>query len=162
MSKYVLETNYDYEFSILAISSSEPDYKLCIHLNRALGIGLSRREPLDVKAKNTRLPLVFSCFIHEEEDNEDQLILLGNRSMNAMTAHAEDMKPTLFEEDPGNDVKGFLIPELPKADYLLLIKSEEHLKRAEEIHAELKKINFVRMVQAINPLTLASKKNLII
>jgi len=163
MAKYVLENNFDFDFSVLAISSSEPDYKLCIHLNRELGIDLMRETPLDLSAKNMKTPLTFSCFVYEDEEEFCQYILLSNRSINAAVALGNKQSaPSLFDEDASSDMKGFLIPELARCDYLLLLKGDNHESLAKSIQPMLKKINFVQSVQNIKPDTLNSKKNLII
>ena len=162
MPKYSLEPEYDYDFSLLAISSSEPDYKLCIHINRLLNIELTRDIPIELRAKNMVAPLNFSCFLYEEEEEENRYILLSNRSTNKVAAISRPAGPSLFDEDSASDMKGFLVPELLQTDYLLLIAADEHSSIAQDVQAELKKLNFVQTVQIINIETLPSKKNLII
>ncbi len=162
MPKYVLESGFDYDFSLLAISSSEPDYKLCIHINRLINIDLSRDLPIELSTKNMLAPLAFSCFMFEEEEEENRYILLSNRSTNKVAAISKPAGPSLFDEDSSLDTKGFLVPELLQTDYLLLIKADAHISIADDIQAKLKKLNFVQTVQNIDPETLPSKKNLII
>jgi len=163
MAKYVLENVYDFDFSLLAITSSEPDYKLCIHLNRLLNIELIRGNPLDLRAKNIKTPLAFSCFLYEDEENFHEYQLLSNRSANAVVGTGNVSKaPSLFDEESPADVKGYLVPELTQYDYLLLLKGEGHESLAQSVQPVLKKINFVQAVQWVDPETLPSKKNLII
>ena len=163
MPKYVLDSGFDYDFSLLAISSAEPDYKLCIHINRILSIELSRSTPIELSAKNMRTPLSFSCFMFEEdEEEENRYILLANRSMNTVSAVGKPSGLSLFDDESSADMKGFLIPELLQADYLLLLQHDHHAELAKHLASELKKLNFVQTVQTIDPETLSSKKNLII
>ncbi|HXB40613.1 MAG TPA: IPExxxVDY family protein [Bacteroidia bacterium] len=163
MAKYVLENVYDFDFSILAISSSEPDYKLCIHLNRLLNINLVRENPVDLSAKNMKSPLAFSCFCYEEEENFNEYMLLSNRSTNSIpVAGSISTAPSLFDEESPADMKGFLVPELTQCDFLLVLKGEGHETLAKSIQPVLKNINFVQAVQNVNPETLPSKKNLIL
>lgn len=162
MPKYVLDSGYDYDFSILAISSPEPDYKLCIHINRLLNIELSRDTPIELSYKNTVTPLTFSCFMYEEEEEENRYILLANRSINTVSAIGKPAGLSLFDNESSSDMKGFLIPELLQADYLLLLQTDDHITIAKDIQGKLKKLNFVQTVQNINPETLPTKKNLII
>jgi len=75
MPKHILDSGYDYDFSLLAISSPEPDYKLCVHLNRLLNIELSRDQPIELSHKTMQTPLTFSCFIYEEEEEESRYII---------------------------------------------------------------------------------------
>lgn len=163
MAKYVLENVYDYDFSLIAISSSEPDYKICIHLNRALGVDLERDASIDLSSKNIRTPLTFSLFSYEDEENFAQYILLSNQSNNSVLASETIVTaPSLFDAEPQADVKGYLVPELAQYDYLLLLKGEEHEILSEEIQPLLKRINFIRAIKSVNPETLTSKKNLLI
>ena len=163
MAKYVLENDYDFDFSILAISSSEPDYKLCIHLNRLLNIDLVRENPLDLSSKSMKSPLAFSCFSYEEEENFNRYMLLSNRSSNSIpTINNVSTAPSLFDEESPADMKGFLVPELTRCDYLFILKGDEHKSLAKSIQPKLKNINFVQAVQNVEPETLQSKKNLLI
>jgi hypothetical protein len=163
MPKYVLDSGFDYDFSLLAISSAENDYQLCIHINRLLGIELSRFTPIELKNKNMKTPLSFSCFMFEDdEDEENRYILLANRSMNNVSVVGKTTGLSLFDDDSAQDMKGFLIPELLQADYLLLLQTDNHERTAADILTKLKKLNFVQSVQNINPETLPSKTNLII
>lgn len=163
MAKYVLENVYDFDFSLLAISSSEPDYKLSIHLNRLLNIDLVRETPIDLSSKSMKQPLTFSCFFYEDEENFHVYMLLSNRSSNSVIASGNvSVAPSLFDEDSPADIKGFLVPELTQYDFLLMLKGEGHETLAKSIQPKLKKINFVQSVQNVNPDTLTSKKNLLI
>ncbi|HXU27945.1 MAG TPA: IPExxxVDY family protein, partial [Bacteroidia bacterium] len=65
MPKYVLDSEYDYDFSLLAISAHVPDYKICIEINRLLNIELVRDVAIELSTKNTSTPLLFSCFSYQ-------------------------------------------------------------------------------------------------
>ncbi len=163
MAKYVLENVYDFDFSLLAISSSEPDYKLCIQLNRVLGIDLMRATAVDLSSKAMKTTLTFSCFSFEEEEDYNQYILISNRSSNSVEAPGKvKAAPSLFDEESPADMKGFLVPELMQYDFFLLLKGEGHETLAQSVQPKLKNINFVSSVQNIDPETLHSKKNLLI
>lgn len=163
MAKYVLDNVFDYDFSLIAITSSEPDYKICIHLNRQLNLGLIRDAALDLSVKNMKTPLTFACFRYQDEENFHEYILFANRSINSVsTTTKTSPAPSLFDEESPADIKGYLVPELAQYDYLLLLKGEAHESLAEEIQPELKKIIFVQAIQVVDPESLASKKNLLI
>jgi hypothetical protein len=163
MAKYVLENVYDFDFSLLAITSSEPDYKLCIHLNRALHLNLVRESPVDLNARNMKTALTFSCFAYQDEEEFNEYMLLSNRSINSVVP-AADLKsaPSLFDEESPADIKGYLVPELAQYDFLLLIKGEMHETLAQDIQAALKNITFVQAARLVAPAGLNSKKNLLI
>ncbi|MGZ3864532.1 MAG: IPExxxVDY family protein [Bacteroidia bacterium] len=163
MPKYVLDSGIDYDFSLLAISSRESDYQLCIHLNRMLGIELERYSPIELKNKSMKTPLAFSCFMFEDdEDEENRYVLLANRSINDISLAGKPVGLSLFDDEAAQDMKGFLIPELLQTDYLLLLHTNNHESLAAEITAKLKKLKFVQAVQNIDPETLPSKTNLIV
>jgi hypothetical protein len=161
MSKYVLDSDYDYDFSLLALSAHIPDYKISIEINHLLSVNLSRDLPVELSTKSIKTPLLFSCFSFLDEEEQTDFILLSNKSSNTVSSSAKTETPSLFKEE-GNGVKFFLIPELAQADFLLMIKADNHTELANDIQNKLKTITFVLSVQVINPKTLSSKKNLII
>jgi hypothetical protein len=161
MSKYVLDSDYDYDFSLLALSANVPDYKMCIEINHVLGINLSRDISIELSNKSIKTPLLFSCFSFQDEEEQLEFILLSNKSSNSVSSSVKTAEPTLFEEER-KDVKFLLVPELVQADFLLMIKADNHNELTNDIQNKLKTITFVHSVQAINPETLNSKKNLII
>lgn len=161
MSKYVLESDFDYDFSLLALSSHIPDYKVSIEVNHLLGINLSRDTSIELSNKSIKTPLLFSCFSYVDEEEQMEFILLSNKSINAVSFTNKTETPSLFKEE-GEDVKFLLIPELAQTDFLLLIKADNHAELSNDIQNKLKTITFVLSVQNIDPETLSSKKNLII
>jgi hypothetical protein len=100
--------------------------------------------------------------MYEEAEEENRYILVANRSVNTVSAIGKPSRLSLFDDESSSDMKGFLIPELLQADYLLLLQTDNHSSIAKDIQAKLKKLNFVQTVQYINPETLLTKKNLII
>ena len=161
MPKYVLDSDYDYDYSLLALSAHIPDYKISIELNHLLGINLVRDQPIELSNKSIKTPLLFSCFSYVDEEEQTDYILLSNKSSNTVSSAAKAEALSLFKEER-NDVKLLLISELAQADFLLMIKADNHTELANDIQNKLKTITFVLSVQAINPETLNSKKNLII
>ena len=161
MSKYVLDSDYDYDFSLLALSAHIPDYKISIEINHLLGVNLSKDLPIELSNKSIKTPLLFSCFSFQDEEEQTDFILLSNKSSNTVSSVAKAETPSLFKEER-TDVTFLLVPELAQADYLLMIKADNHAELANDIQNKLKTITFVLSVQTINPETLSSKKNLII
>ncbi|MEO8762381.1 MAG: IPExxxVDY family protein [Bacteroidia bacterium] len=161
MPKYTLETEYDYDFSLLAISAYVPDYKLCIEINRLLNIELERDIPIELSTKSINTPLFFSCFSCLEEE-ENEFILLSNKSSNTVAASAKSVSPPSLFEEVREDIKFMLVPELPQTDFLLILKADNHAQQIYNIQNKLKTITFAMSIQTIEVETLASKKNLII
>jgi hypothetical protein len=162
MPKYVLESEYDYDFSLLAISAYVADYKICIEINRLLNIELVRDVSIELSTKNINAPLLFSCFSYQDEEEQSYFTLLSNKSNNTVAASSKLISaPSLFNEER-QDIKFLLIPELAQTDFLLILKADNHAQMIYNIQNKLKTITFAMSVQTIDVETLASKKNLII
>ena len=162
MSKHILDSDYDYDFSILAISAHIPDYRISIEINHLLDITLSRDISIELSTKSTSTPLLFSCFSFVDEGRQSDFILLANKSSNTVSSLSNRAETLSLFKEESNDVKLLLIPELAQSDFLLLLKADNHTQLANDILNKLKTINFVLSVQNIDPETLHSKKNLII
>ncbi|MBM78438.1 MAG: hypothetical protein CL846_08140 [Crocinitomicaceae bacterium] len=137
--KYLLENDYEYDFTLYGICCHEKDYRLCWAINSNLNLSLSKtKETIDVvfskKEKNIG---VFSVFKHIEKNDLDGLFLVSNKS-----------------------VYGSLIPEKNHFDYFLMIKTpfKENYK---DIINKINAIPFVLTTQEIDVNMLKSKENLI-
>jgi hypothetical protein len=162
MPKYVLDSEYDYDFSLLAISAYVPDYKMCIEINKLLNIELVRDIAIELSTKNTHTPLLFSCFSYQDEEEQSEFILLSNKSSNTVAASTKTVSaPSLFNNDR-EDIKFLLIPELAQTDFLFILKADNHAEMIYNMQNKLKTITFTLSVQTIEVETLHSKKNLII
>jgi hypothetical protein len=166
MAKHTLEIEYDYNFILLAISCHEPDYKLCHALNQSLGIELLRENDLELKNKKQEDQLLFSNYSYVDEAEYLEYILLSNKSYNASRtiANTASNQGDLFGEtdESASAQKGFLVPELSNADYLLIVKAEYDPDLAEDLENKVKQISFVLNVQVADAEALPSKKNLIV
>ena len=163
MPKYVLETDFDYDFSLLAISAHVPDYKMCIEINRLLTIELIRDTPVDLSEKSMNAPLLFSCFSFQDEDEQCDYMLLSNTSSNSVAASNRVVTPpSLFDSQENQNIKRLLIPELSQSDFLLMLHADNHEQKIYQIQNKIKMATFVLSVQTIEVEKLASKKNLII
>ena len=162
MPKYTLETDFDYDFSLLAISAYVPDYKICIEINRVLHTELERDVSIELSTRQIDTPLLFSCFSYQDEMDQCDFLLISNSSSNVVAASPRNISaPSLFTENRA-DMKFLFVPELPQADFLFMLKADNHAELIYNIQNKLKTITFVQSVQQINPETLASKKNLIL
>jgi hypothetical protein len=162
MPKYVLDSEYDYDFSLLAISAHVPDYKLCIEINKLLNIELVKDTSIELSTKNTSTPLLFSCFSYIDEEEQSDFLLLSNKSSNTVAASKKMISPPSLFDEKREDIKFLLVPELTQTDFLLILKADNHEQFIYNIQNKLKTINFALSVQTIDVESLASKKNLII
>lgn len=159
MPKYVLETEYDYDFSLLAVTCAQPGYKLCIELNRLLNIHLANDMPVELGLKNLKQPVSFNCFAYSDEEEQCEYFLLSNKST-AMQQAAPANEYRLFDDE--KSLRVLLIPELPGFDYLFILKADDHAGRINNIQQQLKNSSFVQAVKETNVNSLPSKKNLML
>ncbi len=165
MAKFTLDIEYDFNFTLFALSCHEPDYKLCFAINRALGIDFIREQAIELKTKKQEDQLLFSFFYFEDEEEYLEYNLVSNKSYNAsrILSARKSTQPDLFgnTEPAAMAQKALLIPELPNADYFLIVRSEYDPDTAGSIESKLKQIPFVLNVNIVDVNDLASKKNLI-
>ncbi|MFL5751767.1 MAG: IPExxxVDY family protein [Bacteroidia bacterium] len=166
MAKYSLDEEYDFNFILFAISCHEPDYKLCYALNQALNLNLIREDDVLLKNKKQEDNLLFSFYFYEDESEYVEYNLLSNKSYNSSKtiANPKNKQADLFGETDAsaNSQKGYLVPELSNADFLLIVRTDYEASLAEELENKIKQLSFVLKVQVIDVGDLPSKKNLIV
>ena len=141
MKKRKLEAEINYDFSLLAIISPLKDYKLAWTLNSLLELQLEKEKDIEIdflKSQN----LVISNFLWETEHSS--IRLLKNKSIDQ------------FSDNPA-----FLLPELNRFDYLIIIKGFESLFSTQSLKKKLLTIPQIQFVQSFPIESLKSKENLI-
>lgn len=136
MSKFVLNLEDQYEFTLIGISCHKKDYRLCWELNKSLNIDLVREEDLTVVDNKEELSFTFYRYLNREEYLDYYLI--GNRSNNAI-----------------------LIPEQKMIDFWLKIEGDIYEEQKTTILNNLKGLPVVLTAFEINPESLKSKQNLL-
>lgn len=136
MSKFTLNIEEDYDFSLIGISCHAKDYRLCHEFNRLLEVDFIRKEDLDIDSKKTIGNYALFEFIDEE--NFLDYYLISNRCD-----------------------KGFLIPEHKSIDYFLLLKGASNDDIVENILHKTSTLQIVLTSYQIDVETLKSKQNLI-
>lgn len=139
MKKNKLVIDYDFDFSLLGVSSSAKGYKLAWEMNTRLGIHLVKQPDLLVGFKNNE-EKAFMYYSYETPLN--QLKLLKNRPSDA---------------DKG---KYLLVPEFPHFDFIILARLKEHAM-SEILWESLKQIPSVELVVPIDIDKLKSKSNFV-
>ncbi|MEO8794925.1 MAG: IPExxxVDY family protein [Daejeonella sp.] len=138
MNKTTLKYELDLDFVLLAITAPLKDYRLCFKINNQLNFDLCRIDELEMFFNSEDEPVFFSRYLYLQEHTDIEFNLLANK---------------------GTD--GFLIPEMKKVDYFLLIRNyidEEELKG---IISGLNKISEILVAAEVDPRKLKSKENLI-
>jgi len=128
----------DFDFSLIAISTDEPDYRLIWHLNRSLGWQLVKQDNLVLHSPRHGLKKEFSLYACHDELTNVQYHLIANRSQN-----------------------GYLLNELKNIDFVLKITGELTATSLDKITAQIKAMDVVRACFVINPATVKSRHNLL-
>ncbi len=131
---------YDFEFDLIGIVSHVKEYKLAWLLNNILGIRLVKQKDLAINFTNNNL--IISNFEFATEYLTYQL--LKNQSV---------CKPT------GKPY--YLLPELKKFDFLLMIKDESGTIVLDEVIKKIRKLSEVYYIMQADLSQLDSKENLI-
>jgi len=139
MAKNRLVFDPDYDFELYGIITSIREYKLAWELNKRLEIHLVKQPDIGLEFVKEG-QVIISNFKFEKDGSIFKL--LRNKSA----------------DQPDNKVL-YLLPELQKFDYFLLIKSQ--LIDINEITAKIKSISLVDFVSHFEVSGIKSKENLI-
>jgi hypothetical protein len=139
MKKRKLEVEFTYDFILLGISSSAKGYKLAWDINQLLSVRLIKVDDFKIEQKAGD-QASYSCFAFESPLS----------------------KLRLFKNKPSENEgqKGFLVPEFPHMDYILMAEGEEYgnHNRLQEV---LRNIPSVELVAFLPLAALKSKDNFI-
>jgi hypothetical protein len=136
MAKYQLETDYDYDFQLVAICCHAKDYRISWYLNKNLGIALQKlQENIEIEIKENYSTHTIYKFYNEETQAVYKLIT--NRGSN-----------------------GFLIQEHKNVDYFFLIENN-FTEDLVDIIDKIKLLPIVLTAFELETKKLKSKQNLI-
>ncbi len=137
MSKKILRVDYNFEISVIGISSSARDYRLCWFINNALPIKFVRIDDLLIYSDFGE-ESYHSCFKFSIENTETDLYLLSNKSG-----------------------KSFVLPEIKETDFLMISTETLSDEDQKEFVQLLNKIEIIQSSYPIDPYSLKSKENLL-
>lgn len=138
MNKTYLKLSLDLDFVLIAITAPLKDYVLCHKINKVLNFNFEKINDHEVYFNIDEPPLAFSKYHFHLEQAENSCFIVNNRNR-----------------------EGFLIPEMNKVDYFLVI---QHYLDKEDLEYILKGLNKVSELQGamlIDPRKLKSKENLV-
>ena len=139
MNRTTLKYELDLDFVLIAITAPLKDYRLCFKINKELHIDLSRVDDLELVLYADTEPCYFSRYRFTELNTEVEFNLLANKG-----------------------TEGFLIPEMRKVDFFLLIHNYIDHDDLKEVIAGLNRIPEVAVAAEVDPKKVKSKENLII
>lgn len=138
MNKTYIKLTLDLNFVLIAITSSLKDYMLCHQVNKALTFDFAKTEDHKVFFYIDEEPQSFSKYFYCMEEGGQELYLVSNRNR-----------------------EGFLVPEMKKVDFFMIVKPYLTKESQKEILIKLNKIADVQVAAVIDICKLKSKENLI-
>ena len=138
MNKTYLKLSLDLDFVLIAITASLKDYTLCHKINKNLEFDFEKIEDHEVYYNIDEAPLGFSKYHFFVEEGEMDYYLVNNRNS-----------------------EGFLIPEMNKVDFFIIIQQFISKEEIDFILSRLNKLADIQVAAQINPLKLKSKENLV-
>lgn len=138
MNKTYLKLSLDLDFVLIAITASLKDYVLCHKINTSLNFGFEKIDDHEVYFNIDEAPLAFSKYYFFVEQGEIEYYLINNRN-----------------------AEGFLIPEMNKVDFFMVIHQYIDKEDLNYILTGLNKLPDIQVAAQINPLKLRSKENLV-
>jgi len=141
MKKRKLEAEFDFNFTLFGLISALKEYKLAWLLNNEFNIQLDKARDIEIdflKSQN----LVITNYLFETEHSSFRL--LKNKSL-----------------DIFKDNLAFLIPELKRFDFLVVIQGFEDTLSDDRVKEILSSVPKVQYVQKFQVEDLKSRENLI-
>lgn len=133
--KHKINSETNFSFFLIGISSSEVDYKLCWKINQELNLEFKKVKDLLFYHEKLNVEQNFSLYTFSNDEFEAYFI--SNKTTN-----------------------GYLIDEHKKIDYFLKIESQNQTI-LDNLYTKLNQINFIQAVFKIDVNSLKSKQKLI-
>ncbi len=138
MTKLTLKYEPDLNFVLIAITVPLKDYRFCYALNKQLNIRFDRIDELSLKNYPNEELVYFTRYFCNVAESETDYYLLANKG-----------------------TEGFLIPEMKKVDFFILIRNYIDDDSLEYLISRINKIPEVLVATEVDPKKLKSKENLI-
>lgn len=138
MNKLTLKYEPDLDFILIAITAPLKDYRLCFKINRQLGFDLRRIEELQLLFNDKENAFYVNRYYYKPQDADTEIYLLANKG-----------------------AEGFLIPEMKKADYFMLVHNYIDPDDVLQMITGLNKIPEILVAAEVDPKKLKSKENLV-
>ncbi|MEK8178874.1 IPExxxVDY family protein [Flavobacterium buctense] len=145
------------DYQLIAIHSPLEDYRLAYYINQNLPINL-KKSNCNIHISNKDGETQFTRFIFEDDkdiawnlvQNQNDAILSSENNQGLFANSSNVFSPKIY-----------LIPEFKKVDYFLKIENDEVAIDVSKIINNLKKIDRVSTVYAVEVEKIKSKNNLI-
>jgi len=138
LNKTYLKLSLDLDFVLIAITASLKDYVLCHKINTNLNFNFEKVDDHEVYFNIDEDPLAFSKYYFFVEQGEVEYYMLNNRN-----------------------AEGFLIPEMNKVDFFMVIHQYIDNEDLNFILGGLNKLPDIQVAARIDPHKLKSRQNLV-
>jgi hypothetical protein len=138
LNRKFLKFEIDLDFVLIAVTTSLKDYRVCYLINKALNFNFAKIQDLEVDINNDLVPVLFSIYNYSWETTETDFYFIANK---------------------GSD--GYLVPEMRKADYFLLIKNYIDENDLDNLISAINKIPEIVTAVKIDPKKVKSRENLL-
>ena len=138
LNRKTLKFEIDLDFVLIAITTSLKDYRICYLINKYLNFNFSKSPDLELDILQGSGPVLFSLYQYHWEASETDFYFLGNKGS-----------------------EGYLIPEMRKADYFLMIRNYIDDDDLDKLVSSLNKIQEIVAAVKIDPKKIKSRENLL-
>ncbi|RCH54513.1 IPExxxVDY family protein [Mucilaginibacter hurinus] len=138
MNRKFLKFEIDLDFVLIAVTTSLKDYRICYLINKHLNFNFIKQPDLEVDIQQQTGPVYFSLYHDNWEASETDFYVIANK---------------------GSD--GYLVPEMRKTDYFLMIKNYIDDEELDKLVFSLNKIPEIVAAVKIDPKKLKSRENLL-
>ncbi|MBK0378047.1 IPExxxVDY family protein [Mucilaginibacter sp. SD-g] len=138
MNRKNLKFEIDFDFILVAITTSLKDYRICYLINKFLNFNFVRADDMEVDISMQGECSLFSFYQFCWEATETDFYFIANKGS-----------------------EGYLVPEMKEADYFLLIKNYIDETDLSNVISGINKIPDVVTAIKIEPKKLKSRENLL-
>jgi hypothetical protein len=138
LNRKILKFEIDLDFVLIAVTTSLKDYRICYLINRYLNFNFIKTDDLSVEIGPNPGPVLFSMYAYNWEASDTDFYFIANK---------------------GSD--GYLVPEMRKTDYFLMIRNYIADDELDSIVSSLNRIPEIVAAVKIDPKKIKSRENLL-
>ena len=138
LNRKILKFEIDLDFVLIAVTTSLKDYRICYLINKYLNFNLLKTTDLEVEINPGAGPVYFSKYAYNWEASDTDFYFIANK---------------------GTD--GYLVPEMRKTDYFLLIRNYIDDDDLDSLVSTLNRIPEIVAAVKIDPKKIKSRENLL-
>jgi len=138
LNRKKLKFEIDLDFVLIAVTTSLKDYRICYLINKFLNFNFIKTPDLPVDIHPGEGPVLFSKYHYNWETTETDFYFIANKGSG-----------------------GYLVPEMRKADYFLLIRNYIDENDLDKLILALNKIPEIVTAVKIDPKKIKSRENLL-